>query len=92
MAVKPENLIRHELIGVKVEVVDAHNRGMIGMKGIVVDETKGMVSVKTANGEKKIEKNGSVFRFSLPDGKVRVDGDLLVARPEERIKLKVKKW
>ncbi len=92
MAVKPENLIRHELIGMKVEVIDAHNRGMIGMKGIVVDETKGMISVRTEIGEKKIEKGGSVFQFNIPSGKVRVNGDLLVARPEERIKIKVKKW
>lgn len=41
--------------------------------------------------DKTIPKAHSTFIFSLPDGrKVRVDGDLLVARPEDRISKKHK--
>ena len=41
--------------------------------------------------DKTVPKSHSTFIFSLPDGKdVRVNGDLLVARPEDRITKKHK--
>ena len=87
------NLIRHELIGLPVEVVESSNKFQIGIKGKVVDETKNLLIIETKNGLKKIQKKGSKFIFKIPSGKkVKVDGERIIARPEDRIKLKVKKW
>jgi len=91
--IKPRNLIRHELIGLKVEVEKSSNRYQVGLKGLVVDETKNLIIIRTSNGIKKIQKKKAQFIFTIPDGRrVRVNGDRIVARPEDRIKLKVKKW
>ncbi len=85
MTITPRTLPRHELIGLEVEV------GL--MKGKVADETKNMIIIKTEKGVKKLEKKSHSFVFTLPDGKkVRVSGSLLIARPEERIRIKMKKW
>lgn len=89
----PKNLIRHELIGLTIEIVESTNKFQTGIKGMVVDETKNILTIETDKGLKKIQKKGSIFIFKIPNGKkVKVIGNKIVARPEERIKLKVKKW
>lgn len=91
--ITPRNLIRHELIGLDVEIVDSDNKFHIGIRGIVVDETKKTLKIETKKGLKRIPKKGTKFVFKIPDGrKVKVDGIKIVARSEDRIKLRVKKW
>jgi len=93
MAITVKNLIRHELIGLDVAIDECKNKSSIGIKGTVVNETKKLLVIRTQKGDKKIQKTSSKFIFTLPDGeRVRVDGNLLEMRPDERVKIKVKKW
>ncbi|MGC8993564.1 MAG: ribonuclease P protein component 1 [Candidatus Aenigmatarchaeota archaeon] len=88
-----KNLVRHELIGLEVEVKKSTNKYQEGIKGRVVDETYNMLVIETPKGEKKIEKKSCIFIFKLPSGKrVEVDGKLLVGRPENRIKKKFPRY
>lgn len=89
----PENLINHELIGLETEVAEADNESHRGMEGEVVDETMKTLTIETEDGEKTVPKKGSEFIFTLPSGeRVRIEGDLICERPEERVKLKARKW
>ena len=123
--ITPENLVYHTLIGLETVVSGSTNPDMVGIRGVVVDETRNTLLITTGysdfsamkeatatnrqeirntapySGEpdeegdyfldKTIPKAHSTFIFSLPDDrKVRVDGDLLVARPEDRISKKHK--
>ena len=91
--ISAKGLIRHELIGLKVEVVGSFNKFHIGLKGLVVDETKNLLTIETEKGIKKIQKKGTEFVFTIPNGKkIKVNGAIITKRPEERVKLKVKKW
>ncbi len=91
--ITPKNIVKHELIGLEVEVVEAYNKKQIGIKGIVVNETKKMLWIETEKGIKKIQKSGTKFMFTLPDGKkVKVNGNIITKRPEERLRIKVRKW
>lgn len=91
--ISAKNLIRHELIGLKVETFESINKFCVGIKGLVVDETKNLLIIETNKGIKKIQKKGTTFIFTIPhDKKVKVEGTVIAKRPEERIKLKVKKW
>jgi len=91
--ISPKNLIRHELIGLTIEVIDSTNKFQVGIKGLVVDETKNVLTIETEKGIKKIQKKGTTFIFKIPSGKkVKVNGNKIAVRPEERVKLKVKKW
>lgn len=95
MAVTPENLPRHELIGLNVEVVRCSDKNMEGLKGEVIDETQKTFKILTQNGEKTVPKAVSDFLFRLEQQKkqVKVEGKLLVGRPEERIGMKLPgKW
>jgi ribonuclease P protein subunit POP4 len=88
-----KNLVRHELIGLEVEVKKSTNKTQIGIKGRVVDETYNMLVIDTGGKEKKVEKKSCVFVFKLPNGKkVEVEGWVLVGRPEDRIKKKLQKF
>jgi len=102
-----KNLAMHELIGLRVEIVSSTNKSHVGIKGVVTDETRQTLTIDTGKGkEKSFAKDQCTFRFRIPaapdtgsgeppSGRyvwVRVDGRLLVARPEDRIKKKLKKW
>lgn len=91
--ITPQNVLRHELIGLNVAVVQAGNSTMMGVRGEVIDETKNMLTVSGRRGKIMIAKNTVVFRFVLPSGvRVDVDGKRLVAKPENRLKTKVRRW
>jgi ribonuclease P protein subunit POP4 len=91
--ITPKNLVRHELIGLRIKVDASANKSLIGTGGKVVDETKEMLTVKTEKGAKKVPKHSSDFIFTLPDNKkVRVEGRIIEKRPEDRIKIKIRKW
>jgi ribonuclease P protein subunit POP4 len=88
LKITPRNLIHHELIGLRVYVEESMNESMKGIKGEIVDETMNMITILDTEGEvdKRIPKSTSIFIFTLPDGaSVRVDGRILVGRPEDRV-------
>jgi len=91
--INERNLVRHELIGLEVEVKKSTNKSQIGIKGRVVDETYNMLVIETEKGEKRVEKKSCVFIFKLPNGKkVEVEGWVLIGRPEDRIKKKFSRF
>jgi len=96
--ITPQNIFRHELVGLEVEVASSSHVGFKGIKGKVVDETRKTIKIEDEEGnEKIIPKNQAIFHFKLPDGKtpgkkVEIDGKILVARPEDRIKKRFKKY
>ena len=82
-----ENIVYHELIGLEVTVILHSDPTLIGLRGIVIDETKHTLKIRTREGDKRVPKLYGVFRFRLPSGlEVDVDGSLIVGRPEDRVK------
>jgi ribonuclease P protein subunit POP4 len=81
-----KNLKKHELIGLEAEVMASNNKDLIGLKGKVVDETRNLIVLATDKGEKKILKKDVTLMIKINDEKIRVDGLVLVGKPEERIK------
>ena len=80
------NILRHELIGLPVEVVHAANPAQEGIAGSIVDETRNMLVIETSRGIKRIGKAHATFRIRIPDGTVvDVSGSALVSQPEKRI-------
>ncbi|PIN73438.1 hypothetical protein COV20_04400 [Candidatus Woesearchaeota archaeon CG10_big_fil_rev_8_21_14_0_10_45_16] len=73
-----------ELIGEKIEIIDAANKGQKGLKGAVVDETKSTLVIDVGGVHKTLLKNTITFRI-LGTGEV-IDGRIIARRPEERIK------
>jgi ribonuclease P protein subunit POP4 len=87
-----KKVLKHELIGLDVQVIKSLNEFEIGIKGTIVNETQKTLVVKTDDGEKTIQKDSRQFIINVDGKKFDVDGVALVGRPEDRIKNKVKKW
>ena len=90
----PETLVRHELAGLSVRVVDATHEGYVGIEGRVVDETANTLLVGRDSGVRQVPKAAATFEFALPDDDgegdtsyVIVEGERLVARPARRTEL-----
>ena len=70
--------MKGEIIGEQMKVIESSNKSLEGLHGRIVDETRNTIVLDS----KTIPKKGSIFEIN---GTV-VNGDALVARPEERIK------
>jgi len=90
--ITPENLVRHELIGLPVEVVRGTNPAQAGISGRVVDETRNTFLIETRSGVKCVPKSCNCFIFTLSQGlKVKAEGSVLVSQPENRINKKIRR-
>lgn len=90
--INERNLIAHELIGLEVEVVRDSNPYNINMRGTVINETRNTLLIDVGGKIKRIIKKDAILRFKISDDKiVEVDGCILVSRPEDRIKKRIKR-
>lgn len=80
------NKLKQEFIGSKVEIIKSKNKTLIGLSGVIVDETKFTFKIKIINRIKTVLKNISVFRI----GEDEIIGNEITKKPYERVKLKVK--
>ncbi len=92
--ITPNNIFRHELMGLHVKVADSTHDGFVGIEGKVVDETKNTILIEQEDKtEKMVPKGVATFHFNLPDGRiVEINGKIIIARPEDRIKKKFRKF
>jgi ribonuclease P protein subunit POP4 len=90
--ISPQNVLRHELIGLDVLVSGAKNPLHKGLSGLIIDETKNLLIIETPKGLKRIPKMHSRFQLHLPgSGLVEIDGSVMAVAPEKRINLHEKK-
>lgn len=82
MGNKDTDTLRGELIGTAI-IVD--NK----IHGVITDETKNMIAVKTKNGSRKFIKKNHQFTILSGGKSIEIKGNLLVSRPEDRIKLRI---
>lgn len=88
----PRNLPRHELLGLKVKARPL--KGDVLHAGEVVGETRNMLKILKDDGRIiMLPKAAHVFEFELPSGeKALVEGSVLIGRPEERLKKRLRRW
>jgi ribonuclease P protein subunit POP4 len=86
MAINPQNILRHELIGLEIKITGSSNKALIGMLGRIVDETRNTITLAVGEKLKKVPKAQIVFETAINNQVVSVDGKMLVGRPEDRAK------
>ncbi|HII15292.1 MAG TPA: ribonuclease P protein subunit [Nanoarchaeota archaeon] len=80
------DILRHELIGLEIEVVTSPNSSLVGIKGKIIDETRNTLRIQGRGKVLTIMKNAIVFRASIGGRIVEIDGSSIMGRPEDRIK------
>lgn len=73
-----------ELIGEDLVVQKASGKGLEGLAGKVIDESRNTFLLATSLGRKRLPKASCTFLF--PRWNKAVDGRILVGRPEDRTK------
>jgi len=86
-----ENLLYHELIGLKIKLCECSQSSILNLSGQIIFETKNLLIVRTLNRIKKIPKN-IILKciLYLPSTACFIRGNQLIGRPEDRI-LKIKR-
>ncbi|MEM1676604.1 MAG: ribonuclease P protein subunit [Nitrososphaerota archaeon] len=87
-----KNILKHELLGLRVKARNMRN-GTVH-EGEVVGETMKTLKILKDNGRiVTLPKDIYSFEFTLPNNeKVLVEGGVLIGRPEDRLKKKVRRW
>lgn len=84
-----DNILRHEMIGLKVNINNSTDKKKIGTSGKIIDETKKTFKIKTEEKILTMPKEDCIFQIELPDGSnIKVDGNRIISRPEDRIQKK----
>jgi ribonuclease P protein subunit POP4 len=90
MTINQIDMLKHEFIGRQLEIVKSSNKTLVGVKGKIIDETKNTFDIETAEDIKRVLKNVVFVKINFGAKNAVVDGKLLVARPEDRLKKKFK--
>jgi len=79
---------RGELIGLPVRVAESTDPTLVGVEGVVLDETLNTFLVQRGDGKQvHVAKSNNIFDFLDEGGEpVRIPGDRIRFRPEDRIK------
>ena len=88
-------ILSEELIGAGCSIDKSTDKARIGLTGTIVDETKNTFIIRTDQGDKIIPKKECSFVIELDKRKYRIEGKMLVGRPEDRVKQGIrqkKKW
>lgn len=76
-----------ELIGLSARVVRSADPALMGLSGVIVDETMNTVELESEGKARKLDKKGITIAVRLPTGEeVQVAGRELLQRPDERLK------
>ncbi|MBT5215499.1 ribonuclease P protein subunit [Candidatus Woesearchaeota archaeon] len=87
---KARDIPRIEFIGKELEVIEADNPSLVGIKGKVIDETKNMLIIEQNNETKKLVKKQVTIKVKIEDKEIIIKGEILQGRPEERLKKKIR--
>jgi len=89
--ITPLNLIKHELIGLNINIIRDTNPYNKSISGTVIDESRNTLTIKQGDTPKMVPKRNALFSFTLPSSIVEVSGTNLVGRPEDRVKKNLKR-
>ena len=74
--------MRHELIGQRIGVIDATHRDLIGLHGLVIDETRNTLLIESGDAVKRIIKHTVMLQI----GDRVIKGADIAHAPEDRTK------
>jgi ribonuclease P protein subunit POP4 len=84
--INDKNIFAHELVGLQAKIEESSDRSLIGLSGMIVVETKNMISINTDTGIKHISKLvARKIQLCLPLGICFINGSSLIGRPEDRV-------
>ena len=87
--ISENNIHAHELVGLYGTVDGSTNSQLVGMSGLIVDETQSMLIVQTDTGTKSIPKGINTWRFTVSGRDIMVHGNTIQRRSAQRLGVKI---
>jgi ribonuclease P protein subunit POP4 len=81
-----KTLVREELIGLYVNIIECKDPGWKGKSGLIIDETKNTFLIEIEDKQKRIAKKTAIFEFDYYGKKITINGSKMTRRSEDRIK------
>ena len=66
--------------------MESKNKSDIGIEGIIIDDSRNMLTIKTSRGKKKVVKEKNKFLMVINNKEMLIDGKDLIGRVDERLK------
>lgn len=86
-----ERILKVDYHGAILSVKDCRCKSYVGLNGIVVKESKNMMTIITTLDElKSIPKKNTLFEIVIHGSRITIYGNAILGRPGERMKGKVK--
>ncbi len=84
--ITPQNVLYHEIVGLKTKVVQSTDPTLAGLEGITVFETRNTLSIRTGQSVKMVPKMAATkIEVSTPSGACFISGSSLIGKPENRV-------
>jgi len=81
----PENVLKHEIIGLGAKIVESTDPTLNGVSGSIVFETRNTISIRTDSAVKQIAKRvAKKIEITTHSGVCFISGSSLIGRPEDR--------
>ena len=82
-------VLKHEIIGLNIKVIDSKNKSNIGTEGTIIDETKNTLIIETTDEKRKtLFKQNIIIETKINNKKIKIKGAGLLGRSQDRIKQK----
>ncbi|MHB1493435.1 MAG: ribonuclease P component 1 family protein [Thermoplasmataceae archaeon] len=78
--------VADDFIGCKTRVIESRNSQIVGVEGIVIDETKNTFTLRNDAKSIIIPKERTKFQFKTGSGEIVLKGDWIRISPENRLK------
>lgn len=88
MNITTENVLGHELIGRKAEVLDSADPTLRHLSGTIIFETKNMLTIRLKDCSKErhfAKKTAKKISIQTESGVCFISGSSMTGRPEDRI-------
>jgi ribonuclease P protein subunit POP4 len=83
--ISPENILRHEMIGLEIEIVESSNKDLLGILGKIVFERRNVLLIESGGKKRCVPKEiVHKMKINLISGVCFISGSALIGRPEDR--------
>ena len=86
-------ILSSSLVGLEIEVIQSSSEDLVGVKGVIEEETSNLLGVLIKKKILWIPKLNQVFKIKITDGTtILVEGYLIKGTPETRVRKKIPNW
>ena len=86
-------ILSSSLVGLEIEIVHSSSEDLIGVNGVIEEETSNLLKVLTKKKSLWVPKLNQVFKIKVSDDTIiQVEGHMVKGTPETRVRKKIPNW